>query len=72
MVAEKDWEKARMEELSERYRNIRDSATVMEQASLAASVPVVPDADITAEYLVAAADTATGGDWFDAVTVGDG
>jgi serine phosphatase RsbU (regulator of sigma subunit) len=44
----------------------------MEQALLATSVPVVPDADITAEYLVAAEDTATGGDWFDATIVGDG
>jgi PAS domain S-box-containing protein len=63
---------ARMEELSERYRNVRDFATVMEQALLATSVPVVPDADITAEYLVAAEDTATGGDWFDATIVGYG
>lgn len=49
---------ARVEELSERYRNVRDSATVMQQALLAASVPVVPGADIAAEYLVAAEDTA--------------
>jgi hypothetical protein len=35
-------------------------------------VPVVPDADITAEYLVAAEGTATGGDWFEAITIGDG
>jgi anti-anti-sigma factor len=62
---------ARMEELSERYRNARDSATVMQQALLAASVPVVPGADIAAEYLVAAEDTAAGGDWFDAIALGD-
>ena len=62
---------ARMEELSERYRNVRDSATVMQQALLAPSVPVVPGADIAAEYLVAAEDTAAGGDWFDAVARGD-
>jgi anti-anti-sigma factor len=62
---------ARMEELSERYRNVRDSATVMQQALLAPSVPVVPGADIAAEYLVAAEDTAAGGDWFDAVALGD-
>jgi hypothetical protein len=49
---------ARMDELSERYRNVRDSATVMQQALLAQSVPVVPGADIAAEYLVAAEDTA--------------
>lgn len=62
---------ARMEELSERYRNVRDSATVMQQALLAPSVPVVPGADVTAQYLVAAEDTAAGGDWFDAIPLGD-
>ena len=60
---------ARMEELSERYRNVRHSATVMQQALLAPSVPVVPGADIAAEYLVAAEDTAAGGDWFDAIAL---
>ncbi|WP_019728997.1 SpoIIE family protein phosphatase [Mycobacterium avium] len=62
---------ARLEELSERYRNVRDSATVMQQALLAPSVPVTPGADVTAEYLVAAQDTAAGGDWFDAIPLGD-
>ncbi|MHA7649597.1 SpoIIE family protein phosphatase [Mycobacterium sp. ML4] len=62
---------ARVEELSQRYRNVRDSAIVMQQALLAASVPVVPGADIAAEYLVAAEDTAAGGDWFDALAMGD-
>ncbi len=62
---------ARMTELSERYRNVRDSAIVMQQALLAATVPVVPGADIAAEYLVAAQDTAAGGDGFDAVAMGD-
>jgi anti-anti-sigma factor len=62
---------ARVEELSERYRNVRDSATVMQQALLAPSVPVVPGVDVAAEYLVAAEDTAAGGDWFDAMALGD-
>lgn len=62
---------ARLEELSERYRNVRDSATVMQQALLAPSVPVTPGADVTAQYLVAAEDTAAGGDWFDAIPLGD-
>jgi serine phosphatase RsbU (regulator of sigma subunit)/anti-sigma regulatory factor (Ser/Thr protein kinase)/anti-anti-sigma regulatory factor len=62
---------ASMEELSEQYRNVRDSATVMQQALLAPSVPVVAGADIAAEYLVAAEDTAAGGDWFDAIALGD-
>lgn len=58
-------------EMSDRYRHVRDSATVMQQALLAPSVPVVPRADIAAEYLVAAEDTAAGGDWFDAIALGD-
>jgi anti-anti-sigma factor len=62
---------ARVEELSERYRNARDSATVMQQALLAPSVPVLPGVDVAAEYLVAAEDTAAGGDWFDALALGD-
>ncbi|OBI13966.1 PAS domain S-box protein [Mycobacterium sp. E2327] len=61
----------RMEELSERYRHARDSATIMQQALLAPSVPIVPGADVAAEYLVAAEDTAAGGDWFDAMALGD-
>lgn len=62
---------ARIDELSERYRNVRDSAIVMQQTLLAATVPVVPGADIAAEYLVAAEDTAAGGDWFDAIALED-
>jgi anti-anti-sigma factor len=62
---------ARIEELSERYRNVRDSAIIMQQALLAPSVPVVPGVDIAAEYVVAAEDTAAGGDWFDAIALED-
>jgi anti-anti-sigma factor len=62
---------ARMAELSERFRSVQDSATVMQQALLAPSVPVVPGADIAAEYVVAAEDTAAGGDWFDAIALED-
>ncbi len=61
----------RMEELSEHYRDERDSAIVVQQALLAPSVPVVPGADIAAQYLVAGEDTAAGGDWFEAIALGD-
>ncbi|SRX95691.1 putative sigma factor regulatory protein [Mycobacterium tuberculosis H37Rv] [Mycobacterium shimoidei] len=61
---------ARAQELSDRYQSVRNSATVMQQALLAPSVPVLPDADIAAEYLVASEDTAAGGDWFDAIALG--
>jgi anti-anti-sigma factor len=64
-------DEARVAELSERYRSIRDSATVMQQALLAATVPVVPGAEVAAQYLVATEDTAAGGDWFDAIPLGE-
>lgn len=60
------------EELSGRLHALRDSATVMQRALLAADVPVLPGIDIAAEYLVAAEDTAAGGDWFDAIPVPGG
>jgi serine phosphatase RsbU (regulator of sigma subunit)/anti-sigma regulatory factor (Ser/Thr protein kinase) len=69
-VRERMAAEARAQEMSERYRDVRDSATVMQQALLAASVPVIPGADIAAEYLVAAEDTAAGGDWYDAIALG--
>ncbi|QLL06026.1 SpoIIE family protein phosphatase [Mycobacterium vicinigordonae] len=70
-VAARQAAEARVEELSERYRSVRDSATVMQQALLAATVPIIPGADVAAEYLVAAEDTAAGGDWFDSIALGD-
>ncbi len=69
-VRERIAAETRAQEMSDRYRHVRDSATVMQQALLAPSVPVVPRADIAAEYLVAAEDTAAGGDWFDAIALG--
>ncbi|ORW04569.1 SpoIIE family protein phosphatase [Mycobacterium kyorinense] len=70
-VRERIAAEARAQEMTDRYRHVRDSATVMQQALLAPSVPVLPGADIAAEYLVAAEDTAAGGDWFDAIALGD-
>lgn len=61
---------AHAQEMSDRYHSVRDSATVMQQALLAPSIPVLPGADIAAEYLVATEDTAAGGDWFDAIALG--
>lgn len=63
---------ARAADMSERYQQVRMSATVMQQALLAPSVPVLPGVDVAAEYLVAVEDTAAGGDWFDAIACDDG
>ncbi|UMB68538.1 SpoIIE family protein phosphatase [Mycobacterium paraterrae] len=57
-------------ELSERYTHVRDLGILVQRALLSPSLPVLPGADIAAEYLVATEDTGAGGDWFDAV-VGD-
>ena len=59
----------RAQEMSDRYLAVRDSATLMQQALLASSVPVIPCAEVAAEYLVAAEDTAAGGDWFEAIAL---
>jgi serine phosphatase RsbU (regulator of sigma subunit)/anti-anti-sigma regulatory factor/anti-sigma regulatory factor (Ser/Thr protein kinase) len=58
----------RANEMAGRYESLRDSATVMQQALLSPAVPVLPGAEIAAAYLVAAEDTAAGGDWFDAIS----
>lgn len=63
---------ARIQDMSKRCCHATNSTTVMQQALLAPSVPLIPGADIAAQYLVAANDTATGGDWFDAIALGGG
>jgi anti-anti-sigma factor len=63
---------ARANDLTDRYLRVRESAMVMQKALLAAAIPVLPGADIAAEYVVAAEETAAGGDWFDAVPCRDG
>jgi anti-anti-sigma factor len=68
-VRQRQAAEARTAEMAERYQQARDAATVMQQALLAASVPVLPGVDAAAEYLVAAQDSAAGGDWFDAITL---
>ncbi len=68
-VRQRQAAEARTAEMAERYRRASDAATVMQRALLATSVPVLPGVDVAAEYLVAAADSAAGGDWFDAITL---
>jgi len=59
---------ARTNAAGERYRRLRDSTMIMQEALLSPSVPIVPEFDIAAAYLVAIEDTAAGGDWFDVMT----
>ncbi|MFC7496117.1 MULTISPECIES: SpoIIE family protein phosphatase [unclassified Nocardioides] len=47
-------------------------ARVVQEAHLPLALPVLPRLDIAARYLLAAEDSAAGGDWFDAVLRPDG
>ena len=60
------------EHLRERYEQTRDVVTALQQELLPAGLPVLPDLWVAASYLLADADTAAGGDWFDAIARPDG
>jgi anti-anti-sigma factor len=66
-VRERRATEARAAELSERYAQVRDLGILVQRALLSPSLPVLPGADIAAEYLVATQDTGAGGDWFEAM-----
>ncbi len=66
-VQERRAAEAREAELSERYTQVRDLGIMVQRALLSTSLPVLPGADISAEYLVATQDTGAGGDWFEAM-----
>jgi anti-sigma regulatory factor (Ser/Thr protein kinase)/anti-anti-sigma regulatory factor len=56
-------------------RGSQDSLDVivgLQHALLPAAVPVLPQARLAAQYQAAGNDCAAGGDWFDAVLIGDG
>lgn len=50
----------------------RDVVTSLQLAMLPSGLPALPEVDLAAGYLVAEADSAAGGDWFDAVALGEG
>jgi serine phosphatase RsbU (regulator of sigma subunit)/anti-sigma regulatory factor (Ser/Thr protein kinase)/anti-anti-sigma regulatory factor len=55
-----------------RYQAARGIVTTLQQALLPAALPVLPDVQLAARYLVAGQDQAAGGDWFDAIPLPDG
>ena len=59
-------------DLQQRYRRTRDVVTALQRELLPRGLPVLPAARIAASYLLADADTAAGGDWFDAIARPDG
>ncbi|MFI5934454.1 SpoIIE family protein phosphatase [Actinoplanes sp. NPDC051494] len=59
-------------QLRERYEQTRDVVTALQSELLPRGVPVLPGLQIAASYLLADADRAAGGDWYDAIVRPDG
>ena len=55
-----------------RYQAARDVVAELQKALLPTALPVLPRASIAAHYLVAGQEQAAGGDWFDAIPLGEG
>ncbi len=71
-VQERRAAEERAGEAQRRYVEARDVVRTLQQELLPAGVPVLPCVRLAASYLLADADTAAGGDWYDAVTLSDG
>lgn len=59
-------------EAQQRYKRARDVIDALQRELLPAGVPVLPVVEVAASYLLADAETAGGGDWFDAFPLADG
>ncbi|MHC1559179.1 SpoIIE family protein phosphatase [Actinomycetospora sp. C-140] len=59
-------------EVERRYERARDVIAVLQRELLSPGLPVLPSVRIAASYLLADADTAAGGDWFDALPLSQG
>nr|WP_296073924.1 SpoIIE family protein phosphatase [uncultured Actinoplanes sp.] len=58
--------------LQRRYDRSLDVVRALQRELLPSGLPVLPGAQVAASYLLADADSAAGGDWFDAVAQHDG
>lgn len=59
-------------EAERRYEQARDVLVALQRELLPPGLPVLPGVTIGGSYLLADADTAAGGDWFDALALPDG
>jgi serine phosphatase RsbU (regulator of sigma subunit)/anti-sigma regulatory factor (Ser/Thr protein kinase)/anti-anti-sigma regulatory factor len=60
---------ARTAELRERYEAAQDVVLTLQRSLLPDGLPVLPGMRLAAHYLVAGAEQAAGGDWFEAVAL---
>lgn len=58
---------SRADALQERFAAVQDTVLALQRSLLPDGLPVLPGKRIAAHYLVAAAEQAAGGDWFEAV-----
>lgn len=58
-------------EAQRRYAEARDVIQALQRELLPRGVPALPRLQVAASYLLADAETAAGGDWFDAVVLAD-
>jgi anti-anti-sigma factor len=63
---------ARVTAVEQRYQAALDVVTTLQRSLLPEWLPVLPGLGIAARYLVADSEQGAGGDWFDAVPLGDG
>jgi serine phosphatase RsbU (regulator of sigma subunit)/anti-sigma regulatory factor (Ser/Thr protein kinase)/ABC-type transporter Mla MlaB component len=68
-VRERHAAQERAELAEQRYAHAADVIASLQRALLPTGLPVLPRARISASYLPAGADTAAGGDWFDAIVL---
>lgn len=59
-------------EVTEDYQRVSEVVTAMQDALLPTDLPVLPGVEVAARYLLQENLTSSGGDWFDAVPLGDG
>lgn len=71
-VREREATEAAAAEAQERYLAARDVVMELQQALLPTELPMLPQVQVAARYLVAATDQAAGGDWFDAIPLPGG
>ncbi|MGQ0483673.1 MAG: SpoIIE family protein phosphatase [Pseudonocardia sp.] len=57
------------ERLRERYQSAQGTVLALQRSLLPGHLPVLPGFRVAARYLVAAAEQAAGGDWFEAIPV---
>lgn len=62
----------RMNEVTEDYERVSEVVTAMQDALLPTDLPVLPGVEVAARYLLQENLSCSGGDWFDAVPLGDG